>query len=58
MGVGEKPSPLSSSSKSCGVSSYVLRLCIVKSDGCLGGAGLKKKLMDLVGRMVKLWYEE
>ena len=31
LGVGEKLNPLSSSSISCGVSSYVLRLWIVKS---------------------------
>ena len=28
---------------SCGVNSYVLKLCNVTSGGCLGSAGIKKK---------------
>ena len=56
LGVGEKLSPLSSSSMSCGVSLYVLRLWIVKSDVCLWDAGIKKKLKGLVGGVLIVWW--
>ena len=59
LGVGDKLSPLSSSSMSCEVSSNVLRLWIVRSDVCFRGAGIKKKLRQLGEegeKMVMMWW--